>query len=413
MKKVMGILLSLMLISSVLFVCQAAPAKVRLKLMQFKPEITDQVYAMAKQYSKENPNVTIDAQVLQADYEAVLKSQFNSGDAPDIFMTNGYYYNKVFLDYSYDLSHETFMKQIDPSTLGAATWNGKIYGFPFLVEAYGIIYNKKLFADAGITVLPKTLSQLEDACKKLQAKGITPFGNGYKESWVFKHVFSFQMAGEGGNYQQMADNLNSAKIKLSSLPSAMKIFNFLDLTLKYGNPKPLETDFTQEITLLATGKVAMITGQGTWAEDGIRKINPNIQLGFLGEPVGEDPSKARIMADANILYRLNKNSKNLGEAKKWLKWLITSESGHKFIVEDCKFIPTIKGVKAPNVQLANETMSYLAKKQTYPWVQGYWPDGWETQLGSSLQDYCGSAKTKQQVIEELDKSWVTLAKAAD
>lgn len=413
MKRLIAVLFCLIVGASVLMACEGAPKQVTLKLMQFKPEITDQVYAMAKQYNRENPNVTIEAQVLQADYEAVLKSKINSGDAPDIFMSNGYFYNKVFLDYSYDLSKESFMKKVDPSTLTAATWNGKIYGFPFLVESYGIIYNKKLFADAGITVLPKTLSQFEAACKKLQAKGITPFGNGYKESWVFKHVFSFQQAGEGGNYQQQAENLNGGKFKLSSLPAAMKIFDFLDLTLKYGNPKPLETDYTQEITLLATGKVAMITGQGTWAEEGIRKINPDIQLGFLGEPVGEDPAKARIMADANILYRLNKDSKNLAAAKKWLQWLITSESGRKFIVQECKFIPTLRGVKPPNTQLANETASFMKNKLTYPWLQGYWPDGWETQLGSSLQSYCGGAKTKQQVMDELDKSWVTLAKAAN
>lgn len=406
MKKSIWILWCLTLFTILNVSVQGAPKKVTLRLMQFKPEITDQVHAMAKQYTKENPNVTIEVEILQADYEAVLMTKLNSRNAPDIFMTNGYFYNQVYLDYSYDLTQEDYIKAIDPSTLEAATWNGKIYGFPFLVESYAFIYNKELFAKAGITKLPQTLTQLEEACRKLQAKGITPFGNGYREGWVFKHIFSHFMAGDG-NFRETAEKLNSGQLKFGALPSAMKIFDLLDLTLKYGNPRPLETDFNQQITMLATGEVAMIH-QGSWAEEGILKINPRIKLAYLPVPVGEDPDKARVMVDANILYRLNKDSKNLQEARKWLRWLITSESGRKFIVDECKFIPTIKGVKPPNVQLANETISYMAKKRTYPWVQGYWPAGWETHLGNLLQDYCGGAKTKQQVIEELNRTWQAL-----
>lgn len=406
MKKSLGILLCVALFTILIAGVQGAPKKVTLRLMQFKPEITDQVHAMTKQYNKENPNVKIEAEILQADYEAVLSTKLNARNAPDIFMTNGYFYNQVYLDYSYDLTKEDYMKQIDPNTLEAATWNGKIYGFPFLVESYAFIYNKELFAKAGITELPKTLAQLEGACRKLQAKGITPFGNGYREGWVFKHIFSHLMAGDG-NFRETAERLNSGKLKFGALPSTMKIFDLLDLTLKYGNSRPLETDFNQQVTLLATGEVAMIH-QGSWAEEGILKINPQIQLAYLPVPVGEDPGKARVMVDANILYRLNKDSKNLKEARKWLKWLITSKSGRKFIAADCKFIPTIKGVNPPDVQLANETISYMSKNQTYPWVQGYWPAGWETHLGNLLQDYCGGAKTKQQVIDEFNRTWQAL-----
>lgn len=51
------------------------------------------------------------------------------------------------------------------------------------------MYNKKLLADAGITEVPKTTAQMDDAITKLEAKGITPFANAYKEWWVWKHIF--------------------------------------------------------------------------------------------------------------------------------------------------------------------------------------------------------------------------------
>ncbi|HBK69286.1 MAG TPA: hypothetical protein DDZ91_11640, partial [Firmicutes bacterium] len=96
------------------------------------------------------------------------------------------------------------------------------------------------------------------------------------------------------------------------------------------------------------------------------------------------------------------------EAKKWLEWLIASDSGREFIVNECKFIPTIKGINPPDVQLANETIDYMFKNLTYPWVQGYWPASWETHLGNLLQDYCGGARTRQQVIEEFNRTWLAL-----
>ena len=52
-----------------------------------------------------------------------------------------------------------------------------------------MIYNKKLLADAGITERRKRLRRWQDAIAKLEAKGITPFANAYKEWWVWKHIF--------------------------------------------------------------------------------------------------------------------------------------------------------------------------------------------------------------------------------
>jgi len=62
--------------------------------------------------------------------------------------------------------------------------DGKIWGYPFLVQSHSFIYNKKVFRDVGITTLPKTLDELDAAAKKIQAAGIQPFATGFKEFWV-------------------------------------------------------------------------------------------------------------------------------------------------------------------------------------------------------------------------------------
>lgn len=46
-------------------------------------------------------------------------------------------------------------------------FRGKRCAMPFLADAYGLYYNKKILAEAGVTALPQTLPELADLAKKL------------------------------------------------------------------------------------------------------------------------------------------------------------------------------------------------------------------------------------------------------
>src|SRR5215207_216321 len=55
-----------------------------------------------------------------------------------------------------------------PETVRTYTeFEGKRCAMPFLADTYGFYYNKKLFAEVGVTASPKTLSELTDLAKKL------------------------------------------------------------------------------------------------------------------------------------------------------------------------------------------------------------------------------------------------------
>ena len=67
----------------------------------------------------------------------------------------------------------------------------------------------------------------------------------------------------------------------------------------------------------------------------------------MAGPVGEDASKAGLMVDSNIVYRINKDSKNLKEVLKFFNWLTTSDYGKKFVPVETKQISTIKDAAVP------------------------------------------------------------------
>ena len=147
-----------------------------IKWSQFQVEVAEQVKAMAKRYSDEHPGVTIDASVLGDPYWDQLKVRAASLDMPDIFMTDGYTRIASYRNYILNLDGDKLTNSIVDGAKSAISLDGKVVGLPVQMSAWGVIYNKALFAKAGVAV-PATYNELVAACAALKAKGITPFVN--------------------------------------------------------------------------------------------------------------------------------------------------------------------------------------------------------------------------------------------
>ena len=388
-----------------------AQEPITLKILQYAPEMTEAMHDMTKEFHKQFPNMNLEFNILQTDYFPVLKARLNSGDPPDVFMSNAYLHNDVYRDYWYDLTNEPCMKNVEAAALAGVKYNGRITGFPFILQAYSFIYNKKLFAEAGITKLPRTLKEYTDVCERLKSKGITPFGAGYREWWVMEQTMTNLFGQIREDCSSLFNDLNSGRRKFSQFKEVKSIFDWVDLTVKYGEAKPLETDFNTQCALIANDKVAMIH-QGTWAEVAIRGANPKADLGFLLVSADNHPERAGLMVDSNITYRICKQSKNLKAALIWLNWMITSEYGKHFVPEKTGQISTIKNAPFPKTQLAEETVKYMRIAKSYPWIKGYWPEGCEMQLPAILQAYVAKTKTKEQVLNEWNQIWMKCVRAS-
>jgi raffinose/stachyose/melibiose transport system substrate-binding protein len=390
-----------------------AQGKVTLKVFWYSPELTDQYTDMAKQYLAETGN-TLDITVNQAEYPALLRAKINSGDTPDIFMSSAYADNITYKDYYYDLTDLDFMKSLESSALAGVTVNGRITGYPFLVQSHSFIYNKQVFKDAGITALPRTLAEYTTVAQKLQAKGIQPFATGYKEWWVFPQTAWQVLASvpeSYGGYAAFVAKLNDGSLKFKDIKDMSTVFDVLDLIKKYGGPKPMESDFNDQCSLLATGNVG-IAHQGNWAEGSILKTNPSAQIGFLLGPVPGGAAKAGIMYDSNQTIRIAKDGQ-VQAAVAWLRWLTTSAYGKAWIPGKIQQMSPIKGAKAPSAQLAQATVALLgAKAPSYPWYYQMFPSGLEQGLGLILQGYCAGQTNRAQTLDALDAEYAKIVNAS-
>ena len=161
-------------------------------VFQFKVEFKDAFEKLAKTYMAGHPNVKINITTVGggSDYGAALKAKFASGAEPAIFNIGGPQDVKDWQAKIVELGDTSAAKIAADGTLIGSTRDGKIYGLPFCLESYGLIYNKAIFKKAGIdTDKIKTFAALEAAVKTLDSKkaelGIQAvFAYPMKETWV-------------------------------------------------------------------------------------------------------------------------------------------------------------------------------------------------------------------------------------
>lgn len=389
---------------------------VTLKIFNFKVEMAEQLDQLVKEYEENHPGVKVLIETCGGgcDYSTVLKTKFNSGDKPDIFFVAGYSDLDLWEEHLEDLSDQEWVGDVIEIAKQPMTKDGKLYGMPLAIEGWGYIYNKSLFHQAGITKQPKTLAELSAAAEKLKAIGITPFLNGYGEWWILgNHLLNIGFA-----HQPNPEEYIEAVKKGDDTIQLNKTFNewveLVDLTIKFGQPNPLQTDYNTQVTSFASGKAAMIQ-QGSWTENQLLKLNPDFDYGFLPMPINNNlEAMDRLAIGVANHWVVHRNSKVKNEAKEFLKWMVTSEIGKRYIVKEFKFIPALKTIpmeKAELGPLADDLIDYTQNNKTIPWLWQRYP-GYEentSQMGRVIQAYIGGEVTKEAMFEQFQKIWTELS----
>ncbi|WP_025678223.1 ABC transporter substrate-binding protein [Paenibacillus polymyxa] len=418
MKKTVLLVISLMLLLTCMLAgcgnTKAQQSGIKtIHIYQFKVEISEPLNKLKAEYEKTHPGIKLDIQSVGGgtDYGASLKAKFASGDQPDIFTNEGYQDRDTWFEYLENLSDQPWVKDLDDFARKPMTVNGKIYGQPMNLEGFGFVYNKDLFKKAGITKLPQTLDELEEAAKRLKAAGIIPFANGYAEWWVLgNHFINIPFARQSNPESYVAD-LNKGTARIPGNPVFDQWVKLLDLTLKYGNPNPLTTDYNTQVTLFSTGKAAMMH-QGNWTQPQIDGINPNLNLGILPSPIDNDSSTGdKLAVGVASNWVVNKNSPVKQEAKEFLNWLVTSETGKHYITKEFKFVPAFKSITSSDEttgDLGAEISRYVKEGKIWSWNFQRFPKGLNQDLSSSMQAYIAGVITKDEMLQQFQGAWDNL-----
>ncbi|KIL42481.1 hypothetical protein SD70_00860 [Gordoniibacillus kamchatkensis] len=376
---------------------------ITLKVMGLTPKDTEAVKTIVGDYQAGHPGVQVDFQIPPDNGAALLKTRFAAGDAPDIFYLSPADI-PAWSEKLADLSNEPWAKHVLPEGIRNITVDGKKLGFPLQIEGNGIVYNKDLFAKAGITNVPVTLTELKQTAEKLKAAGIQPFGEAWKNWGFLMHLFGVTFAHEQDE-NGFIDQLNKGTKQIKDLSNINNFFALLDLTDDYGFGKDsIAYDFTQQQKDFASGKMAMIK-QGTWYTAPLLKQNPNLNMGLFAVPLSDNASETKLMVASTSNFVINKSSEHLEESKKFLNWL--HDNGQKYLVETLKVAPVFDDLNASQIGPLHKDMNtYIKAGKTYDnFGTELWPSGFNTDISKPLQAYIAGVATKDQTVKQLQDIW--------
>lgn len=383
-----------------------APKKdVTIKVFQFKVEIAEALGKLAAEYEKETGvKVEIETHGGGEDYSALLKAELAAGEEPEIFNSSGWAGFDPYVDRATDLTGEAWAKDLVEASKAQITRDGKLLGMPMNLEAYGFTYNKDLFAKAGITELPQTLEELEAAAKKLKDAGIIPFAL-TSEWWSMGiHTLNIAFANQA-DPAAFIEDVKAGKVKLKDDPIMKQWIRLVDIMFANGQDNALTTDYNTQVAEFAAGKYAMIQ-HGNWIQGMIDEIDPALNLGMMAVPLQGKPN---VFTGVPNNWIVNSKSDQVEEAKAFLNWMVTSETGKKFISTDFKFVPALSSI-APNPEAVGKiggdfaTFANASPEQVKGWNWDRFPDGITQQWGAAMQEYLGKQITSDQLLEKFDKA---------
>ncbi|HYP20220.1 MAG TPA: extracellular solute-binding protein, partial [Chloroflexia bacterium] len=161
----------------------------------------------------------------------------------------------------------------DPVAVQAFTYEGKVYGLPYALEAIALLYNKDL-----VPTPPATWDELKTIAKQLQDEGKVDQGFVLQQGDPY-HSFPLWTGFGGYVFKQNPDGTYDPTDVGLDNPGGVKAMTEIDQMIKEGLLRP---DITGQIgeTLFATGKSAMTVG-GPWRLADLRKAGINYGIAPL------------------------------------------------------------------------------------------------------------------------------------
>ena len=112
--------------------------------LNFKPEQADQWTDLAKKYTDETGVPVTVVTAASGTYESTLKSEMAKDEVPTLFQVNGPVGLASWKDYCYDLKDSDVYKNVESDDFVLKDDSGAVDGIAYVIETYGLIYNKAL-----------------------------------------------------------------------------------------------------------------------------------------------------------------------------------------------------------------------------------------------------------------------------
>ncbi len=407
---------------------ETADAQGAVYYLNFKPEQAEQWKELAKLYSDETGvPVTIET-AASGTYESSLKSEMAKSEAPTLFQVNGPAGLASWKDYCYDLKDSAIYKNLKSDDFALINDAGEVQGVAYVIETYGLIYNKAILSEyckmdgAKIKDVSEinSFAKLKEVADDMQARkeelGIqgvfASAGMDSSSDWRFKtHLANLPIYFE---YQD--ENIDTTEAIKGTYLDAYK--NIWDLYLTDSTVEPaMLSGMTGENAAAEFGMgEAVFYQNGTWAYNDIAGNEvADEDMGILPIYIGVgDEANQGLCTGSENYWCVNKNAsqEDIDATLEFLEWVITSDEGRKSFRDDMGFVTPFSSFteeyqpENPLVAASNEYID--AGKTSIPWVFSTIPsEKWKDDVGSALLEYAQGTGNWEAVQSAFVEGWAS------
>ena len=278
-----------------------------------------------------NPGIKIQIETRPsgADGDNLVKTMLATGEMTDVFRYNaGSLFQALNAPQTMlDITDEPFMDNVIDSFKTIVSVDGRVYGVPEEASmGGGIFYNKKIYADLGLSV-PKTWDEFMANNAKIKEAGITPVIQTFGMTWtsqlfVLADYYNVQAA-----EPDFAQRYTNNEAKYATSPAAMRGFEHGQEVFEAGYLNP---DFGS--ATMPDGMRMVAEGEGahypmlTFAISEVASNYPELldNVGFFAQP-GDDASKNGLTVWMPVGVYISKTTEHPEEAKKFLAYIASTE----------------------------------------------------------------------------------------
>jgi raffinose/stachyose/melibiose transport system substrate-binding protein len=251
----------------------------------------------------------------------------------------------------------------------ASQWmyGGQVYGIPSTGNAQGVLYNKKVFQDAGITQLPKTPLEFIEDLKLIKTKtSAIPLYTNYAAGWTMGAWDAYIGGSATGKTEYMNSILLHEKNPFADKGDDTHAYAVYKILYDAASLGLIEDDYTTTDWegckgMLNRGEIGTMV-LGSWAFTQMQGAGSNSQdIGYMSFPITIN-GKQYASSGPDYCFGINVKSSNNNQkaALVFVKWMTEksgfayNEGGIPIATDDENYPPVYALFSANNVEFVSD-----------------------------------------------------------
>ena len=399
----------------------AAKADGKVYYLNFKPEQDQDWQDLAAEYTKETGVPVTVVTAASGQYETTLMSEMEKSEAPTLFQVNGPVGLANWKDYCYDLSGSQLYGELTSDSFALKDGDA-VTSIAYVIETYGIIYNKELLTAAGYKQEDiKGFADLKKVADDIQARkaelgvdgAFTSAGMDGSSDWRFKtHLANLPIY-----FEYQADGINNTDaIKGTYLDNYKDIFD-LYINNSTCDPAELAGKTGDDSRNEFLNSEAVFFQNGSWeynnlVGDGKPFTDDDLTMMPIYIGVGDEANQGLCTGTENY-WCVNKEAseEDINATLDFIYWCVSSDEGTKAMADDMGFvIPFKAAAESPNLFVKVDNEMTAEGKTPVAWNFSTMPsENWKNGVGSALTAYAAGTGSWDDVVTAFVDGWASEA----